>query len=215
MVTVVCVWVHGHVPFSPFYPIKLRSMVRRHLALKHRFVCLTDRPQALPKSMETVRIWHPPRLKGWWSKLRLFDPTTPLTGRVLYLDLDTLIVDALDPIVDYPAPFALIPTAGTFEGHGQKKVVKRFNSSVMVWNAGEQTDLYTRWKSDVARRLWGDQDWIGERKPEAAMMPLEWFPRLSAVRGPEDFGAGKVVLCKIPKNVKAAADWPWVRERWQ
>lgn len=212
--TVACVWVNGHVPFTVEYVARLRAMVSRALARPFRFVCFTDRPHALPTGVEAMVIPTPARdVKGWWSKLELFNAAHGLAGRVLYLDLDTLIVEALDAIVDYPAPFALAPHAGDFNGKGGLLVIKRFNSSVMVWDAGVNARIFDAFTPDVPRTLWGDQDWIGSLYPGAAAMPLAWFPRLSAARPPWP-GDTKVVLCKKPKNVEAAGLWPWFREAW-
>ncbi len=153
-------------------------------------------------------------IKGWWSKIHLFSPVSALAGRVLYLDLDTLVVGPLGPILDFPAPFALIPDAGSFKPQDGKKVVKRFNSSVMVWDAGCNRALFDAWTPAVAARLWGDQDWIGQQMPDAAKMPLEWFPRLSQVTGPPFAEAAKVILAKKPKNHIAAERLPWFRPLW-
>lgn len=209
--TVACVWVQGHVPFSALYVTRLRSMVARCLDRPHRFVCLTDRPRAIP-DIEAVPMGWDGSIKGWWAKIRLFEPGR-FSGRVVYLDLDTVVVDRLDPIVDFPAPFALVPDAGTFQGKGGLAVVKRFNSSVMVWDAGACDVVYQRWTPRVARRLWGDQDFIGEQCPSAATMPLAWFPRLSACSNGPPPGA-KVILAKTPKNERAAQVYPWFRAAW-
>lgn len=211
--TVCCVWVKGHVPFSLVYVQTLRKMVARSLDRPHRFVCLSDRKAQIPK-VEEIAISAPPRgMYGWWAKVQLFKPGR-FTGRVLYLDLDTLIVDQLDAIVDYPSSCALIPDAGTFRGARGRSVVKRFNSSVMVWDAGAMDQVWRAWTPRVTRRLHGDQDWIGEQMPEADTMPLEWFPRLSQCPdGPPD--ESKVILAKVPKNLDAAKRYPWFAERWQ
>jgi hypothetical protein len=215
--TVACVWVNGHVPFGVEYVDKLRTMVERHLAREHRFVCFTDRPKQLARDMDHIRIDTPPAgIKGWWSKLELFNREAGLTGRVLYLDLDTLVVDALDPIVDFPSPFALAPHAGTFNGKDGLLVIKKFNSSVMVWDAGCNHDLYDNFTPAIARTLWGDQDWIGTVCPNAAAMPAEWFPRLSEVVGtwPAMEPDAKVVLCKKPKNAEAVKTLRGFAEVW-
>ena len=213
--TVACVFVRGHVTaYTPLYVIRLAAMVRRWMDRPYRFICLTDRPAAIPASLETIRIPSPGTLKGWWSKLELFNPRNALGGRVLYLDLDSLIVGALGPIVDYPAPFALVPHAGTFNGKDGLRVVKRFNSSVMVWDAGTLAALYLEWSPAVATDLHGDQDWIGEQSPDAALLPAAWFPRLSEIADRGLPIGARVVLAKRPKNAEAARRYPWFRERW-
>ena len=214
MTTVVCVWVRANVPYDVEYVTKLYSMVSRWLSRPFRFVCLTDQPEALPVYIDVVSIKHPKGLYGWWSKVELFNQAHGFTGRMLYLDLDTLVVDKLDDIVDYPAPFALVPHAGTFNGKFGLQVVKRFNSSVMVWDAGTQDHIYRNWVPKVARRLWGDQDWLGEQCPFAATMPAEWFPRLSQVSWPSTPKDAKVVLCKVPKNEVAAKTLVGFQEAW-
>jgi hypothetical protein len=226
MLTVACVWVRGHVPFGVEYVERLHAMARRAIGRPFRFVCLTDRPDALPAGVEPVVISHPKALKGWWAKVQLFNPER-FTGRVVYLDLDVILVGSLDDVIDYPSPFALAPHAGTFEGKDGLAVVKRFNSSVMVWDVAWPLQVFTRWTPAVAERLWGDQDWIGEVCPEAQTMPAAWFPRLSQCLCPPDPRSddppdwrgvppgARVVLCKKPKNVEAARRYPAVAQLWR
>lgn len=217
--TVACVLVKGHVGFTPEYVMKLRQMALRALP-QHRFVCLTDGQASLP-GIETITVAKPSGIYAWWSKVELFNPAHKALqeGRILYLDLDVLIVDRLEEIVNFAPGMAIAPDgAPNFVGKGNLKTVKLFNSSVMSWNGGSHHSLFTNWTPDVARRLWGDQDWIGEQHPEAATMPLSWFPRLSQVtsRGKVDklMQQAKVILCKKPKNVEAAALWPWFAKAW-
>ena len=214
MMTVTCVWVKANVPYGVEYVVKLHGMVRRHLTRPFRFVCLTDRPEQLPVWVNPIRIEPHRGLFGWWSKIELFNKVHGFTGRMLYLDLDVLILSDLDPIVDYPADFALLPHAGTFNGKDGLSVVKRFNSSVMVWDAGTQNHIYDTWAPGVAEVLWGDQDHIGLQCPEAAVMPASWFPRLSDVDWPHIPAAAKVVLAKKPRNTVAAKTMPGFAEAW-
>lgn len=231
--TVACVWVKGNVDYPVEYVIRLRKMVARHLQRPHRFFCLTDRPAAFydyymqgGTGIGLIEIPTPKGFFGWWSKMELFNPANGLDGRVLYLDLDTLVVDDLAPIVDYPAAFALVPDAGNFKPKDGRKVVKRFNSSVMAWDAG--TTVHQIWRLYAPNaplwhlNYWGDQDFLGMvLKRGGAAMPLEWFPRLSELNATErDYGpesslnVAKVILCKKPKNTEAAKRWPWFNEMW-
>lgn len=215
MLTVACVFVRGHVAFSTEYVERLYSMARRCIARDFEFVCLTDQPKRMPKGVRAVEI-QTPKLgtKGWWAKIELFKPGR-FGGRVLYLDLDVLLLGKLDEIIDYKADFALAPCgAPNFKGAEGLAVVKRFNSSVMVWDWDSVGDLYRDWTPAVAKRLWGDQDWIGERCGWATAMPAEWFPRLS-VRRDRWGDDAKVVLCKSPKNADAAVMWGWFDEMWR
>lgn len=215
---VACVLVRGYVGYTPEYVYRLRGMVRRHLGLEHEFVCLTDQADKL-SGVRSVTVPTPDRNYPWWAKVHLF--RRGVLGdarRALYLDLDSLVVDDLEPVALFPAQFALVPHAGSFEGKHGRRVVKRFNSSVMAWDVGCNHDLYDMCWPSVEERLWGDQDWIGERWPDAAAMPLEWFPRLSEISDERNFRVphdARVVLCKKPKNTVAARRHPEFAEMWQ
>lgn len=215
MITVACVWVRANVPYGVEYVTRLRDMVAKHLPVEHRFVCLTDRPWQLPEGVESIPIAWPTDVFGWWAKLLLFK-TGHFDGRVLYLDLDSLIVSSLAPIMEFPSSFALIPDGGSaFQPKTHHQVVKCFNSSVMVWEAGINSQLADYVTPAVMHKYWGDQDVIGAEWPHANTMPLEWFPRLSAIQGGPVPPEAIVVLAKKPKPEEAARRWPWVDAAWR
>lgn len=227
MLTVCCVWVKGAYPYTAEYVVRLERMVRRRLQRPFEFVCITDRPSDLPRHITTsfvgtpdARIPEPTR--GIWTKLQVFHPGNDwqrTDGRVLFLDLDVLVVAPLNPIVDFPAPFALTEDElveerahDTIDRYG-RQIVRKFNSSVMVWDGGQQQELYTKWTFADAHKYSTDQDLIADRVPTAAAMPAEWFPRISRVQPPWPVEA-KVVLVKKPKNVDAVKRWPWFEPMW-
>lgn len=214
----------GNVPYGAEYVARLRDAVQRHLPLAHDFVCLTDRPGDLPAGVCCLpaECPAPMPLPGWWAKVQLFRPgLLPEGERILYLDLDTLVVEDLTPLAEWQltpgiAEMALIDdSAGTFRPRTHHEVVHRFNSSVMVWNAGAARNIYTRWAPEIADRLWGDQDWIGEVRDHEDVFPPEWTPRLSALGDPPVVPPeARIVLCKKPKNTEAVRRWPHLRKYW-
>jgi hypothetical protein len=216
MLTVASVFVRGEYPYTPEYVDRLYRMVRRWIDRPFHAVCLTDQPDTMPENVRPIVV---EKLAGFapWTKLELFNPIRQWSGRVLYLDLDSLIVAPLGPLVDTPGSFVITadPTGKTGRDSFKRAIVRRFNSSVMVWDGGTQTDLYTDWSPAVSARLSGDQDWTGERKPNALTWPRNWFPRVSELKDTAPQAPAKVVLCKVPKNNLAAAAWPWVAEAWQ
>ena len=224
MTSVCCLFVRGEYPYTPEYVWRLFRGVGRWLAGQAwRFVVLTDQPKA--EDFHNYDVVEVRRLPGFafWTKLELFNPARQWRGRVVYFDLDTLIVGCPSPIINAPADFAITadPERRTVpkvrDAHG-RRIVRRFNSSVMAWDGGTHTELYTDWTPAVAERLSGDQDWIAERLPEAHAMPRSWFPRLSESVGDERLNIGpeaKVVLCKVPKNHIAADQWPWFADLWR
>lgn len=215
--TVASLFVQGEYPYTVDYVSRLKAMVTRWIDRPCRFVCLTDQPWRFA-DIETIPIRKLPDCFAYWTKLELFNPKRNWSGRVLYLDLDVLIVAPLAPILAVDAPFALTadpprPGQKAFDSYG-RAIVRKFNSSVMLFNGNTQTQLYTDWTHKEATRLSGDQDWYAERCPEAFGMPRSWFPRLSEVKSPPFGRDAKIILSKHPKNAVAAKELPWFAPLW-
>lgn len=217
--TVACLFVQGEYPYTVDWVVRLRRMVEHWIDRPFSFVCLTDRAgEVRSHGVAAVPILRRPGCFAYWTKLELFNPQREWGGRVLYLDLDVLIVGPLAPIIDYPAEFALTADPAfvgqkTVDRFG-RKIVRRFNSSVMVWDGGTQTHLFERWSPVAAQRLSGDQDWTAEHAPDASGMPRAWFPRLSEVGAPPFPAEAKVILSKFPKNDVALQTMPWFGPLW-
>lgn len=140
MITVAVVNHGDYLSRGQQYTDTMRAMVARNLSEPHEFVCLKD--------------VGPHR--GWWSKVELFRPGR-FTGRVLYLDLDSVVVGALDE---------LAATKGTIDLADWGWPTHTLCSSVMVWDAGEHAEIFAGFTRSatlpgkVMRRFRGDQDWI-------------------------------------------------------
>jgi hypothetical protein len=231
VLTVACVFVQGEYPYTLDYVINLRAMCQRFVGRTFRFVCLTDQPGLVKvlTGVEAIAIEKLPGLAPW-SKLRLFDPAVGLTGRVLYLDLDSLLVNDLADIIDTPHPFALIEDELAGErppGEVDKykhAIVRRFNSSVMSFDLSDipwRVRRLTRgcpFAEAMATAPWDrlstDQDWIGELWPHAHAMPAAWFPRISRHPAPPWPAEARVVLVKKPKNHIMAQRAEWFAQAW-
>lgn len=156
------------------YVEKLRNMVARHLTVPYEFACLTDDP----KPIEDVRtIWQPSAgyTKGWWHKVHMFDPDLPLSGRILYFDLDVIIFKNIDKLAGYmPEEFVGIRDFNR-KFHPNWK---NLNSSVLAWNAGTNKHLWKEFKTNPnkALRLHGDQDFIWrESRGKIKFFPDDWI----------------------------------------
>lgn len=125
------------------YVNKLAAMVARNLTLPHKFVCFTDDNRGLPSDLLTWPI--PPKLEGWWGKLWLFR-TALLRERILFFDLDTVILGSLDAIASYNGPFAILRDFNFADQYG---------SGVMAWRPSSETD----W-------IWQNWDEAGRPRPE-------------------------------------------------
>lgn len=134
MITVACVEWGNYLGRGEEYVEKLQRGVARWMSLPHEFVCL--RPDG--------------DLIGWWNKIELFRPGR-FAGRVLYIDLDSVIVGPLDPLAVHPGVVHL-------RDWGWKRHV--YGSGTMVWDAGDHSDIFTRYTPEVAEWFEGDQDWM-------------------------------------------------------
>ncbi len=173
--TVACV--HVRPKYSPDYVDLLQDAVARHLPQPYRFVCITDQPRTvMGRHNHRVggKLWP-----GWWSKMHLFDPEI-LRGRVIYLDLDTLVLDSLIPLVALPPGFYMLRDF---------LVPERYGSGVMVIDGGssECKSLYNYWKSNprahISQHLvHGDQEFIARHYPGEIRRLQEYVSGIVSVR---------------------------------
>lgn len=197
--------------YSPLWVQRLRNMVARHLS-GHRFVCLSN---VEIEGVETIPLQD--SLPGWWSKLELFRPGLfPGSSRVLYIDLDVVIVGELEPLFEHPGALVAMraPHRGKTSYEGEKRVTKGLNSGTLAWTPGEQTEaLYTAFHPRFIKELRGDQDWITEQVSKPAFFPKEWFCRLQhCPKGPPE--ECRIVHVMPWKNDVAVHKFAWVRKRW-
>ena len=81
------------------------SWVRRLLAIPYRFVREKDNDRGLGD--DRFKSWQPIDLRGWYNKLYLFKPGV-LSGRCVFVDLDTIIVGNLDELFDYDGELCVL-----------------------------------------------------------------------------------------------------------
>jgi hypothetical protein len=186
MITVACVNVGNYLGHGEEYVDKLCKMVACNLSFSHQFVCIreSDKP-------------------GWFAKCDLFRPGR-FSGRVLYLDLDTLVVGSLDRLVLNKGILHL-------RYWGWKR--NDYGSGVMVWDAGEHEEIFALYDETVPQRFKGDQDWI-QHVSEWPALPtgLNVSYRYHCKRGP-DAGAATVSFHGSPKPHEFPPDH-WVTKAW-
>ena len=118
--------------YGPEYVNKLARACRRQLTHGCRFVCFTEDGEGLDAEVEVVAL--PDRhWEGWWFKAALFSAEAALSGRVLFLDLDTVLVGPIDALARYRGPLALLSSAGFSAEEGN---ADGYNTSAMLWDAG-------------------------------------------------------------------------------
>lgn len=156
------------------YVERLRNMISRHTTVPYKLYCLTDDPKAI----DGVNIIYQPAAnysKLWWQKVHMFDPRLPLSGRILYFDLDVVICANIDKM-----------TQGLGNNFmGIQDFNRRFypswkmlNSSVLSWMHGEHSEIWFNFNQNpkIAMRMHGDQDWIwAQAKHKIKFWPKEWI----------------------------------------
>lgn len=99
MITVACVFKSAG-DYDAGYVERLATAVHRTLSLPHRFVCLSDVPHKIGMDLKShvdqmILLRHD--WPSWWAKMEMFN----LPGPVLYLDLDTVLIDSINELADW------------------------------------------------------------------------------------------------------------------
>jgi hypothetical protein len=94
--------------FGPKYVKKIHEDLYSKNTVPLDFYCFTDQPK---KIKNIPRIEFKPRFRWNLNKFECFDPKYKLQGRVLIIDLDTLILKNIDDVLEFKEEF--ITCSGT------------------------------------------------------------------------------------------------------
>jgi len=229
--------------YGPEYVNFLRAGVGRHLKRPFRFVCFTDDAQGLRDDVQVFPLPHLGLPKGQgdlrWRKLAVFRKQLhDLQGTTLFLDLDLVIVDALDDFFEHPGRFLIIRDDDLFRPKPLRKLNPardRFlhsvgNSSVFRFEIGQHTyilDAYLADPKGAAERYEISQQFQSAQLAahgDLAYWPSDWcvsFKNACVPRGLKSYladpavpaGARIVVFAGTPKmsDVLAGGGHSWYR----
>lgn len=218
--------------YATKYVYRLRNMVASHLDVSHRFVCLTDDADALP-GIETFSV--DPLLPGWWAKMELFKTKWRSGHRVVYLDLDSVIVGNITPLAKLNVHFGICANFTLI--HQQRVCITgkinsprqqwpcRYGSCCMTIAEGFGGYIWDKFNADryqLMRRNYrlGDQKVIEEIEPSAQMLqPLLpdgfflGYRDLPEHKSEQPPGAAIVIFAGShkPDNTETV----WVRDAWR
>ena len=155
--------IHGDV-YEWKYVDTLYSMLTRNLSRPVKMHVYTEHDRDVPAHMTKHVLTEWPGIRGskksWWYKMQLFNPKHH-AGQLLYLDLDTVIVNSLDWIIQL-SPDRLW-TIRDFKTIWKPKF-QGINSSVMYWNTTQFAKIWDDIsKQDIPRlcaKYHGDQDYL-------------------------------------------------------
>lgn len=143
-----------------------------------RLTVFTDQDIPLP-GVRTIRLpdWN---LHGsrqlWWYKVFMFSPQT-WTGPVLYMDLDTIIINNIDKFWNYETDKFCI--CQDFN----RQFIRDYpvsNSSIMRFDSSKYHKIYEDFVANpqkIIRQYRGDQDYITDyfkERQDKAWWPREW-----------------------------------------
>lgn len=172
---------------------RLASGVRRNLARPHRFICFTDDAAGLDAGIEAMPLPELGLPKGSkdsrWQKLALFRADLfGLKGTALFLDLDLVVVDDLEPFFALPGEFFIIRDDDLFRPKPLRKINPardRFlhmvgNSSVFRYEVGAHADILEAYLADpagAARLVEHEQQFLSlilDRQGKMRYWPKSW-----------------------------------------
>lgn len=212
---------------------RLAAMVGRHLPEPHQFVCIADDARGLAGGIRYMPGWSgDDHLYRHTRRLRTFSAEMAelLGPRILMLDLDTVILGDLTPLVEVTAPLALwrCPSLRTASG-------LVYNPSVALFDAGYLDPMWRAFATDpdgtVARARkngWrnSDQAVINDWITEHALPVHAWtdadglYSFRDAARHwpcapPDARLVGFYDPRYDPSMTELHAEHPWIAEHWR
>ena len=159
---------------------------------------------------------------------------TQTGGPILYLDLDTVIVGDLSPLLDFfvsPPSATSVPPAPTLAALGTEALRSEggrphgLNTSVLLWRAHDPrwaplfTDLWGQ-VLEVVRKLDWWVEMVAAKKGKGSVLQIQdRWPGLvvdfQALNDSPGEGAAVVVFPLRPKPADVVGTVPWVREHWR
>jgi hypothetical protein len=218
--------------YSPEYVNKLKNMVERNLSLPYEFVCFTEDSSGIDKSIRCEPLPSLP-INGWWYKLWFLSKDFPLSGTILFLDLDIVIFKNIDKLFTYnnTDEFCIIRDFNRSSNLNWDRI----NSSVFRYQSQTHDQVFEKFISDPRthlRKFQGDQDFMFKYINQRTLWPDEWIQSykwemrskndLARINGKRNF---KTIGSPVIKpqtaiavfhgepNPKECLD-PWVKENW-
>lgn len=191
----------------------LHRACRTHTNQDLRFVCLTDNPLGLDNEIEVREIpdigltLQDISRPGVWRKLSLYAPQLHDLGRVLFIDLDMMIVGPLDPFFE-PSEGVTFLNMGDSWRRNPKSDHTEGGTAIFSYNPAEEHPVLLAFLSDPQRHMaefHNEQDFVFAHASKTALWPegrVISFKRHLCRR----FGAGLLVgLRSVPAGVSVIA----------
>lgn len=135
--------------YSADYVNVLYNACQKYITKPFRFVCMTDDATGI---VDGVEIFPIPEMEiskehyafGGWPKLAMFKKNLfGLEGRALFMDLDTVLVGDITPMLERSGGVILIREWRRFIDYFRPRRVNGM-TSIFAFTLGEQTQIYDR-----------------------------------------------------------------------
>lgn len=210
---------------------KLFSAVRRNLKQPARFIAVSEWNLNI-EGVECIPIRdiELTKIKGCYARLRMFDRQWQcdykIEGRIVLIDLDTVITGELDPLFDRPEPFVIM------QG-GNSTNPCLFNGALQMLRTGCHSEIWDSFTVDRASRVPfyefpDDQGWLWARLPNAAGWKCGPESGVYVFHKPgwQGWEPGSKPSDKLPKGARLVtfSGWrnparfdhlDWVRDNWR
>jgi hypothetical protein len=155
--------IHGNL-YDWIYVERLYNMLKANCSREIILHVFTEPSRAVPAPFVKHNLTEWPGISGpkksWWYKMQMFDPRHKL-GRILYLDLDTVITRNIDCIWDLNEQYFWV--IRDFK-HLWRPTWNGINSSVMIWDTQEFSWIWDNFNSKninaTVKLFHGDQDYL-------------------------------------------------------
>ena len=150
----------------------LYNMVKRH-STDVKFFVITDSKKDWHSDINQLIV--DPLYKTWWNKIHMFRDDIGLEGRVLFMDLDVVIIRNIDHLWEFEDDkFCII------QDFNRCRIPSYHvrNSSVMKFDAGKEVHVWEKFKNDPQRiidRFRGDQDYMTHLYKGGLIWPHNWI----------------------------------------
>lgn len=134
---------------------RLKSLVDKNVTVPYNFYCLTDYKGVIGCNVIPLECDY----KGWWSKIELFRVNLFEEERVVYFDLDTVIVDNIDEVLIQDYSFI-----GLRPFNPVKAKMKDYAASgILGFRNTGLSFIYEEFKyKRYTKKYYGDQDYMSD-----------------------------------------------------
>jgi hypothetical protein len=152
----------------------LHSMIKKHLTIEYEFVCFTENTVGINPGIRTEPLPLLP-VQGWWYKPYFLSSELPISGNMLFVDLDVVIFNNINKLFTYePERFCIIRDFN----RSLRASWDKMNSSVFRVHTGKYHTLYEDFKKNAKLHMTknrGDQDWMYRNIKDHCFWPDNWI----------------------------------------